>query len=264
VNDRQGYLLDNRQAEAGRRFDALATLFDPATFRHFDRLGVTSGSRIWEVGAGGSTVVRWLSSRVGGDGKVLATDIDVSRTAAATDANVEVRRHDVAKDPPPAQKFDGVHARLVLVHVVERELALRNMIEALVPGGFLLVEDADPALQPLACLEERGPDETLANKVRRGFRALLFERGVDLAYGRKLPRLLREVGLADVAGEAYFPIGSRVTDALETATVNQLRDKLESGGLATAAEIDRYLAVIAEGRLDLVTAPMIAAWGRRM
>ncbi|MEV3923225.1 hypothetical protein [Actinomadura coerulea] len=38
-----------------------------------------------------------------------------------------------------------------------------------------LVEDADPGLQPLACPDERGPDERLANAVRRGFRALLAD-----------------------------------------------------------------------------------------
>jgi hypothetical protein len=35
-----GYLLDNRQAEAGVRFHAMARLFDPVTFRHVDRLGI--------------------------------------------------------------------------------------------------------------------------------------------------------------------------------------------------------------------------------
>lgn len=35
-----GYLLDNRQREAGERFDAFARLFDPTTFRHIDALGI--------------------------------------------------------------------------------------------------------------------------------------------------------------------------------------------------------------------------------
>ena len=49
-----GYLLDNRQTEAGERFDAFAALFDPTTFRHLERLGIGSGWRCWEVGAGGT------------------------------------------------------------------------------------------------------------------------------------------------------------------------------------------------------------------
>src|ERR1019366_6161512 len=48
-----GYLLDNQQAEAGRRFDALSAIFDPWTFRHIDDLGISPGWRCWEVGAGG-------------------------------------------------------------------------------------------------------------------------------------------------------------------------------------------------------------------
>jgi len=50
-----GYLLDNQQTEAGRRFEALAALFDPTTFRHMERFGVGSGWRCWEVGAGGTS-----------------------------------------------------------------------------------------------------------------------------------------------------------------------------------------------------------------
>jgi hypothetical protein len=30
------------------------------------------------------------------------------------------------------------------------------MVAALRPGGWLVVEDADPALQPLVCVEDQG------------------------------------------------------------------------------------------------------------
>lgn len=259
----EGYLLDNRQVEAGTRFDALSELFDASTFRHFEAVGIDTGWRCWEVGAGGPTVPAWLARRVGPGGRVLATDIDVSWTATATAEGVEVRRHDVALDDPPAGPFDLVHARLVLVHVADRAAALRSMVAALRPGGRLLVEDADPALQPLICPDEYGPEQELANRLRRGFRELLSRRGADLSYGRKLPRLLREAGLADVGSDAYFPITSPACAVLETATVHQVRGKLTAAGLATDEEIDRHLANVASGRLDLATSPMISAWGRR-
>ncbi|MFJ6551008.1 class I SAM-dependent methyltransferase [Streptomyces luteogriseus] len=258
-----GYLLDNRQAEAGTRFDALAALFDASTFRHFERVGIDAGWRCWEVGAGGPSVVAWLRERVGPGGRVLATDIDVSWTGNDATEGVEVLRHDVGRDALPPGPFDLVHARLVLVHVAERDAALRTMVQALRPGGWLVVEDADPALQPLICPDEYGPEQELANRLRTGFRQLLRQRGADLAYGRRLPRLLREAGLADVEADAYFPITSPACDVLETATVQQMRDKLVAEGLATDEEIERHLANIAAGRLDLATPPMISAWGRR-
>ncbi|MEV5376052.1 methyltransferase domain-containing protein [Streptomyces nondiastaticus] len=258
-----GYLLDNRQSEAGIRFEALSELFDPVTFRHVDQLGIAAGMRCWEVGAGGPSVPLGLAERVGPTGAVIATDIDVSWTRDIAGGVIEVLRHDVAAEPPPPGEFDLVHARLVLIHVTDRAEALRRMVQALRPGGRLLLEDADPELQPLPCPDESGPEQQLANRLRAGFRTLMAGRGADLAYGRTLPRLLREAGLDDVQADAYFPITSPACAVLEAATVRQVRQRLVAAGLATDEEIDRHLANIATGQLDLATGPMISAWGRR-
>ncbi|QHC22826.1 class I SAM-dependent methyltransferase [Streptomyces sp. GS7] len=258
----KGYLLDNQQAEAGERFAALAELFDPGTFRRLRALGIADGWSCWEVGAGGPSIPGWLAERVGEQGRVLATDLDTSWMPRAG-APYEVVRHDVAADEPPQGPFDLVHARLVLVHVPQREAALRAMVRALRPGGWLLVEDADPALQPLACPDEYGPEQELANRIRRGFRTLLADRGAQLAFGRTLPRLLRAAGLADVEADAYFPITSPAGSVLEAATVRQIRDRLIESGLATGEEIEEHLANIGSGRLDTATAPLISAWGRK-
>jgi SAM-dependent methyltransferase len=206
-------------------------------------------------------VPAWLAQRVGVDGHVLATDIDVSLLPA--DAPFEVRRHDVAAEPAPGSQFDLVHARLVLVHLPDRGAALRSMVGSLRPGGWLVIEDADPQLQPLACPDEHGPEQRLANHIRRGFRSLLAGRGVDLAYGRTLPRLLREAGLVEVEAEVSFPLTSQVSSRLEAATVEQVRDRLVAAELATTEEIDQHQANLAAGRLDVATAPMVSTWGRR-
>ncbi|HTR92873.1 MAG TPA: methyltransferase domain-containing protein [Trebonia sp.] len=208
------------------RFVWLAELFDGVTRGHFDRLGVRAGSRCWEVGAGGPGIPEALAAAVGPAGHVLATDIDPSWLKAGD--GYEVRLHDVTADPPPEPgTFDLVHARLVLVHVPDRARALATMAAALRPGGWLLVEDADTALQPLACLDDSGPAQRRANRLRDAVRELLTRRGADLRYGRTLPRALREAGLAD------------------------------------DAEIDAHLSAIDAGELDLTLAPLISAWGRR-
>ncbi|MFR9798651.1 methyltransferase domain-containing protein [Streptomyces sp. MS06] len=258
-----GYLLDNRQTEAAERFDAIADLFDSTTFRHLEGLGIGPGWRCWEVGAGSTSVVSWLAKKVGPTGKVVATDIDTTRLAAAARSPVEVRRHDVGAEKSPGEGFDLVHARLVLVHVPDRERALRSIAGSLRPGGRLLIEDADPALQPLACPDEYGPEQRLANRLRHGFRKLLADRGADLAYGRKLPRLLREAGLRRVEADACFPITSPACAALEAATIRQLRGELVGAGLATDEDIDQHLANIAAGDMELTTAPLVSAWGRK-
>ncbi|GAA3108808.1 methyltransferase domain-containing protein [Streptomyces rectiviolaceus] len=260
-----GYLTGNRNrhaegAGAGQRSEAFSALFDPTTFRHIERLGIGPGWRCWEVGAGGTSVVSWLAKRVGPTGRVLATDTDISWHTSAARTPVEVRMHDVGADAPPGGGFDLVHARLVLARVPDRELALRSMIRALRPGGRLLIEEADPALQPLPCPDEHGPAEQLANRLRG---ALLTQRGADLAYGRGLPRLLRAAGLRQVEADAYFPLASPACAALEAAMVQQSRAALTAAGLATEADITDHLANIAAQPMDLATAPLISAWGRK-
>ena len=256
-----GYLLDNRQAQAGQRFDALARLFDPSTRRHLAAVGLGPAWRVWEVGAGGPALSSWLAEQVSPDGQVVATDIDTSWLAGLP--GVEVLRHDVQCDPPPPGPFDLVHARLVLVHLPRREQALASLVSVLKPGGWLVLEEADPALQPLVCLDKHGPDQQLANRLKDGFRELLTQRGVDLAYGRTLPRHLRAAGLVDVEADAYFPLTGPACAELERATVEQIAGQLIATGLADQAEIGQHLANVASGRLDLATSPMVTAWGRR-
>lgn len=259
-----GYLLDDRPADDAERFDAFSALFDSTTFRHLEALGIGPGWRCWEVGAIGASVVSWLAKRVGPTGRVLVTDVDTSRLSQSARPPVEVRVHDVCADTPPGEGgFDLVHARLGLARTPDRERALRTMARALRSGGRLLVEDADPALQPLLCPDEYGPEQQLANRLRHGFRQMLADRGADLAHGRKLPRLLRAAGLRCVEADAYFPLASPACAALETATIRQIRGQLVTAGLATDEDIDRHLANVASGAMDLTTAPLISAWGRK-
>lgn len=197
----------------------------------------------------------------------MATDIDTSWLDGDI-GGYEVLRHDVGTEPPPPGSHDLVHARLVharlvLVHVPARARALAAMVAALEPNGWLLLEEADPALQPLVCPDEAGAEQEFANKLKHGFRTLLAQRGVDLAYGRTLPRLMRNAGLIQVQSAAYFPMGGPACSELERATVEQIRDRLVTAGIATDAEIALHLRNVATGRLDLSTSPMVSAWGRK-
>jgi Methyltransferase domain len=263
-------------------YATLGELFNPTTFRHLDALGLSAGWRCWEVGAGGPTVPAWLARRVGPAGHVLATDIDVAALeqaaprvagpdgAAGSGGAIEaggagelgfaVRRHDVTTEPAPGGGFDLVHARLVLMHLADRDAALTAMTAALRSGGWLLAEDADLSLQPLACPDEAGPAERLANKVRRASVGL---RPDNLAFGRTLPRLLRGRGLAEVGADAYFPLAGPAAAQLQQTMIGRQRERLIAAGQVTDAEIDQHLADIADGRLDLATFTVVSAWGRK-
>ena len=243
-------------------FDTLAALFDAATFYRITRLGIAPGWQCWEAGAGGGTVTDWLAERVGDTGRVVATDLDVWALASSRGVNVEVLRHNLAAEDAPGSGFDLVHARLVLEYVYDYAAGLAAMAGAVCPGGWLLAESADPLLQPLACPDEAGPAQALANKVRHAIWAMETHSG-QKRFGRMLPRLLRDAGLADVQAEVRFPLGGPDPIRLQRTLIARRGDRLVDAGLVTGDEIAQHLADLAAGGLDLAAFPVVSAWGRK-
>jgi len=256
------YVFDNAGSEAPARFDALAAVFDPGTIRHLAERGVSDGWHCLEIGAGGGSIARWLAERVAPRGRVLATDIDPRFLQALARANLEVRRHDVATDPLPERAFDLAHARLVLVHVRERERALERMVASLRPGGWLLLEEFDSLSTP--------PDPAaFPGEVRLraidAMRNVMAKRGVNASYGRSLTQQLRAHGLVDVDAEArmFMWRGGSAGAALLRTGLEQLRSAVLESGEIGAAEYDRDVARLADPNYLSPSPILWAVWGRR-
>lgn len=235
------YVLDNAAPQTPARFAALAELYDDTSIRHLKRTGVDRGWRCWEIGAGSGSIAHWLCGQVGPEGSVLATDIDTRFLRQSSHSNLTVRRHDISLDPLPDQAFDLVHARLVLVHLPEREKVLDRMIAALKPGGWLLTEEFDSVSQLPA--PERYPYET-ALKTAVALRRVMTERGVDPGFGRALAGLLRTRGLQSISAEGRMLMwpGRGVGTELIIANFQQLRDAILNSGDITASEFQADLA----------------------
>ena len=226
------YIFDNAAAETATRFSALATIFDPGTIRHLTEIGVTKGWTCLEIGAGGGTIADWLCDRVGPEGRVMATDIDTQYLNSLNKPNLDVRRHDIARDVLPEETFDLVHVRLVLVHLPERDEVLTRIVSALKPGGWLLAEEFDSlSLQPAPVIASTEiPIKTLS-----AMEQLMARRGVDLLYGRRLAARVRSLGLASVTAEGrlFMWEGQSKGADLTRANFEQIRNELIELGLIT-------------------------------
>ena len=261
-SDYSGYLLDNGARETPARFAVLSALFDPGTIRHLEACGVGRGWHCLEVGGGSGSIASWLADRVGPTGRVLATDIDPRFLEPLKLPNLEVRRHDIATDPLPEAAFDLVHARLVLMHLPDRERALARMISALKPGGWLVDEEYDSSSMPPD--PAVSPGEALLPTQVAMFR-LLEDHGVDRLYGRLLCGRLRVHGLVRIGGEARAFMWQHASPgaALVRATYELLRDAMVEGDYITPQQFEEDIA-----RLDdpdfLMPSPILwSAWGRR-
>ncbi|HEY8173796.1 MAG TPA: methyltransferase, partial [Dehalococcoidia bacterium] len=63
------YVFDNAASETEQRFGALEALYDPISIQHLEPFVVT-GAKCLEVGGGSGSIARWMSERVGANGRV--------------------------------------------------------------------------------------------------------------------------------------------------------------------------------------------------
>ena len=120
------YAYDQEWKDERERLAGIERLWDPGSRALMERLGVGAGWRCLEVGAGGGSMVEWLSDRVGA---VTAADVSTRFLDAIDRPNVEVRELDILADDLPEGEFDLVYARLVVEHLG------RPALERMVPAG---------------------------------------------------------------------------------------------------------------------------------
>jgi SAM-dependent methyltransferase len=215
-------------------------------------LGVDSGWRCWEVGAGRGSIARWLAAEVGA--KVLATDIE-RRGQGDTPPNLTFAVHDVVNDPPPACGFNLIHARLVLEHLADPRASVARLCEALAPDGLLVAEDSagltfggSPALERLVPSWERAG----------------LEVGWNASYGTRLIHDLRASGLVDLKGREYRVLAPGGVDWEHVgAGLRRLRNSLLEQGV-TEHDLESALRDLSDPRNLLTGSPIAIVWGRRV
>jgi ubiquinone/menaquinone biosynthesis C-methylase UbiE len=263
--DEQLYAFDNARAVQRERLGALEALPDPGTIQQLERRGVGRGWRCLEVAAGGGSIAAWLCARVAPERSVVATDLDTTVLGQLSHPNLEVRVHDVLVDELPEAEFDLVHIRLLLAWLPEPPVALRRLIAALKPGGWLVAEELDfVSLVPAPQLD--AGSRTLFTRVMHAHTAVLAERhGFDHAYGRRLAGDLADAGLTDIGCEGRVSMwrGDGPGGTVLRLTLCQLRDAMIPSGLVTASEVDDAIALCRDPRLSFLSQITMAASGRR-
>jgi len=253
VSGEQGYALPNAWELARRRLALLEACHDAASVRRAEALGVGPGWRCLDAGAGGGSVARWLAAAVGPGGSVVAADLDVTLLERIEAPNLEVRRMDLAVDDLPSGGFDFVHTRLVLLHIPERERVLRRLVEALRPGGIILLEEDD--IFPVLATAE-GP--YLA--AWQAFLEVMQGGGTDPEWARLLPERLGPLGLVDVEAELdgqFFRGGSEPAQ-FWSLTWEQVRDRMPT------AVVDAGQAALEDPARWFYGPAKVVAWGRRV
>ncbi len=226
------YTFDNASPQAGAQMNALESFLDPVTVRRLTPPLLLPGTTCWEVGAGGGSIARVLADAVGRTGLVVATDLDPQHLAPAP--NLVVRRHDVRTDPPPGGPFELIHARLLLLHLPERQRVLRKLTGTLAPGGWLVVEEFDCST-PLRVLAAPDDDSAkLFTLVMETILTTLQSHGASMDWAQGVHTEMCQAGLVDVDTVTHSESWRGGSSGLSLHETNsrQLEPELLAAGLS--------------------------------
>lgn len=255
--------------EEGRaRLSVLARVLAPSTAALFDRFDPLKGRLAVDAGCGGGDVSFEIAGRVGPGGRVVAFDLDEVKLAAARDeagrqglGNLEFVRGSVV-EPWPVRDASFVFVRFVLTHLTQPEALLARALDAMQPGGTIVVEDID--FGGMFC----DPPNDAYQRSNELYVAAAKLRGVDAFIGRRLARMLGAAGFVGVDSSLIQPHGrSGEVKQISSLTFAAISDAVIASNLATSAEVaaikTELQAFAARPDSTLALPRIFQAWGRK-
>ena len=271
MSEASRYVLGSDDPEIAR-LDAQAASIAGATEAILRAAGIGGAARVLDVGTGLGHVAFLVAGMLDPGGTVHGVDqaqrlLDVAeqRRAAAGVGNVSFAAGDArtfAADAP----FDAIVERLLMFHLPDRQEVLRRQLEALRPGGRIVVIEFDIGSM------RAEPQVPLVASVQRWIEAAFRSVGADPRIGAQAAQLLRRAGCADVTTfgvQAYFPPDDPTGPLLCAGVTRSLAPQILAQGIADADELglDTLQARIAaeiEAADAVVLPPAVAgAWGTR-
>jgi hypothetical protein len=242
-------------------------MWEAATGRLLDRIGLAEGARCLDAGCGPGETMRLMALRVGPGGRVTGIDSDAALAATTAEALPECRvlTHDLnADEPVPGGPYDIVLARLLLFHTPDRVGVVRRLWDAVAPGGRLVLQDYDLSAADVE------PSLPSVAEVNRLLIAMFVSVGCNTRAGLALPAYMEQAGLG-------APDGTDVAGYMETLGAGRVmldatfRSVLPAGlahGVITAGAAEEALAAMAGDAAGFPGRPMlwplmIGAWATR-
>lgn len=249
------------------RVGLIEEMCDGISTRHLEALGIESGWRCIDVGAGRGSIARWLAERVGPSGQVVAADLNPRLLRRAhLPPNVEVREHNILTQDLEAEQYDLVHCRALLMNLPQPALALGRMAAAVRPGGWLCIEEGD--YSAFGAVDAEYPGATAFNRTFHACLEALHTAGsADIRFGRRTLALIEGLGFASIgaAGEVILgkggnhPVGRLYSQTVRTPGFEALVER----GVVTREEFEHMCALLENSAFGFVGLIVFCAWGQR-
>lgn len=219
------------------------------------------GWRCLEVGAGGGSVARWMAQRTAPGGEVVAVDLTTERLGGIP--GVTAHQHDITEGLPVDGPFDLIHARLVMLHLPQRLEVLDQLVDALAPGGWLLIGDFGP--RPPRAIPTEGPrDADLFDRLMEiGHRVFATSSGQSPMWALEVADHMATRGLVDIQSRKHSQIvtGNDLAARYLHTLATEIQPQLLAAGLSQE-ELDRCGAALMDPRFRAWFYQFVSSLGR--
>jgi ubiquinone/menaquinone biosynthesis C-methylase UbiE len=250
--------LHGTNPEEQSRLSLLNDLMNQASLRE---LHLAGGEKILDVGSGLGQLSRGMARAAGPTGRVLGVErspeqiAEARRQAAAAGEEnlVEYRAGEAGTLPLRDEEwgtFDVAHARFLLEHVPRPLAVVRALVQAVRPGGRIILEDDNHDSMRL------WPEPPLFRTLWEAYMRTYDRLGNDPYVGHRLVALLCEAGAAPVRNTWIF-FGGCQGDGRLGALVENLVGVLEGAKQAMLKEELLDVSSFTDGIQAL------HVWGRR-
>ena len=189
------YVL-GRTTEEHERLRRQAEILEPVTRRILGTVGVAKGMHCLDVGCGPGEVMRIFAEMSGPSGRVVGVDLD-AKLGAESLAILHSKGHrqcefysgDMYSQPQLREEsFDIVFSRLVLEHLDDPIMGIRQMYRWVKPGGALVLQDFYfPSLDAY-------PESVALGELLVAFPAVFLKMNRELRMGLKMPTYMIRAG----------------------------------------------------------------------
>lgn len=258
----QAYLFDYSGSDLGaQQVNYLELVLDDVTTPIIDSLGLLPGQTCLDVGAGNGSISRSLAERVGPDGRVVVAELETARVVGGP--GIEIHEHDISNGVPAGGPFDLIHARLVLMHLPRRREIVADLIDALAPGGWLLLGEAHlPSPGLLAAPTQQDAD--LFHRLHEVAVEAMVAGGVDLDWAYEAEASLAASGLVDVHARRHSDsvTGGEPGAVLMGNYAQQTAPLLSRAGLSDG-DREQFLRLTLDPRFRAWFYEAVHTWGRK-
>jgi ubiquinone/menaquinone biosynthesis C-methylase UbiE len=238
-----GFAGVDGRAEPGVYRDCLALLDSLPDYRHckarsYKLLGLEAGHSVLEAGCGIGDDAFRMARLVQPGGQVLALDasrrlLEQARTRCPPDLPVWLAQADARRLPLPESSFDRCRIDRTLQHIADPQLAIRELVRVLKPGGLLLAYDNDWGS---FCVNGRDP--SLSRLVAETFAGAIASPWI----GRYLGLLLADAGLVRLRIEPRVSLLSDFATADRVYDLRRTVARLVQAGRIESAAGEAWIA----------------------